>query len=354
MNKKHIWEEIENNKEKLAEKIMISQYSLEKVNSGAIPAEYKKKYLQDSIYNLTFLASALSFSNILSFKKYMNWLSELIKNLGIPLEDMLNHFQSMDKVLSEELKDCDLKELKRYIEEGTKTFEKTWLKSESLVKPETYSNDVNIFVDYIINFQREKATEYVMKLLKDGAEIKKIYLDVFSPSLYKIGELWQSHKISVAKEHYATSVIQSIIGMMYPYLFKNDIRNGKTFVGVCSGGELHEIGLRMTADFFEMEAWDTHYLGANLPVEYSMEEIKNIKPDVLGISTTTIPNLPYARELIRRIRECPDILKTIIIVGGRVYEDNEDLWKDVGADAYTPDAQFAVKEAHRLTMGTSR
>ncbi len=354
MKEANIWEVIEKNKEKLSEKILIHQYSQEKAIAKEISSEYKEKYLQDSIYNLTFLSSALSFNSINSFKKYMKWLSELMKNLGIPMDVMIKHFQSMEQVLIEELEGYNLEELKKYINEGIDVFEKNWVKNKIKIELEKFSPEVNLFVEYVINFQRDKATDHIMKLLKDGTPIKKIYLEIFQPALYQIGILWQTHKITVAKEHYATSVIQSIIGMMYPYLFKNDIRNGKVFVGVCSGGELHEIGLRMTADFFEMDGWDTHYLGANLPVEYSLEEIKKIKPDVLGISTTIIPNLPYARELIKKIRECPEISKIVIIVGGRVYNESDDLWKEVGADAYVADAQSAIKEANLLTMGKGK
>ena len=44
-------------------------------------------------------------------------------------------------------------------------------------------------------------------------------------------------------------------------------------VATCIGGELHEIGIRMVADFFEMEGWDTYYLGANTPADAVVAEL---------------------------------------------------------------------------------
>lgn len=35
----------------------------------------------------------------------------------------------------------------------------------------------------------------------------------------------------------------------------------------------HEIGMRMVADFFEMEGWDTYYLGANTPTRSILQTI---------------------------------------------------------------------------------
>jgi len=166
--------------------------------------------------------------------------------------------------------------------------------------------------------------------------------------------MWQKQEITVAKEHYATSVIQSIIGMLYPYLFKNEKKNGKVFIGACSGSELHEIGLRMVADFLEIEGWDTHYLGANLPIEYVIEEVRDKKPDILGISTTTIVNLPFAKELIQEIKKDPLTKNTKIMVGGRVYNNDDNLWKEVGADAFALDAEDSVKIADSLAKGIKK
>ncbi|MDZ7776615.1 MAG: hypothetical protein U5L09_13885 [Bacteroidales bacterium] len=54
------------------------------------------------------------------------------------------------------------------------------------------------------------------------------------------------------------------MSQLYPYIF-NSQRVGKSMVAATVGGELHEMGIRMVADFFEMEGWDTWYLGANAP-----------------------------------------------------------------------------------------
>ncbi|HEY5309978.1 MAG TPA: cobalamin B12-binding domain-containing protein, partial [Casimicrobiaceae bacterium] len=49
-------------------------------------------------------------------------------------------------------------------------------------------------------------------------------------------------------------------------------------------GDLHELGARMVADFFEMEGWDSYYTGANTPTGGVVQAIVERRPDVLAIS----------------------------------------------------------------------
>ena len=102
-----------------------------------------------------------------------------------------------------------------------------------------------------------------------------------------------------------------------------------------------------------MEGWDTYYLGANLPVEYILEQIREKTPDVLGIATTTLVSLHHTRELITRIRGDQALRDIQIIVGGKVYNENPELAQSVGADAYASSAIHAIQVANQL-LGVGR
>ena len=71
--------------------------------------------------------------------------------------------------------------------------------------------------------------------------------------------------LSVAQEHYCTAATQLVMSQLYPRIFSTE-RRGRTLVAARVADDLHEIGLRMVADFFEMEGWDTFYVGATFVV----------------------------------------------------------------------------------------
>lgn len=113
-------------------------------------------------------------------------------------------------------------------------------------------------------------------------------------------------------------------------------------------GELHEIGMRMVADFFEMRGWDTMFLGANMPMAGVLKAIADRQPDLLAISVTMTFHIPDAARLIGRVRAGAGAEKTKILVGGRPFNMAGNLWKKVGADAWAADARQAADYGERL------
>jgi methanogenic corrinoid protein MtbC1 len=55
--------------------------------------------------------------------------------------------------------------------------------------------------------------------------------------------------------------------------------------------------------------------------------------------------------LITALRVLPECGSVKVIVGGYAFEGCEDLWRQVGADAYAPDAPTAAQVAHSLATG---
>jgi methanogenic corrinoid protein MtbC1 len=76
-------------------------------------------------------------------------------------------------------------------------------------------------------------------------------------------------------------------------------RRGSTVIAASVGAELHDVGIRMVADFFRMDGWDTYYLGANTPVQSILAAVKERKAGIITLSTTMPRHLPDVQYLIR-------------------------------------------------------
>jgi methanogenic corrinoid protein MtbC1 len=196
--------------------------------------------------------------------------------------------------------------------------------------------------------ERHQASKLILEAVDAGAEVKDIYLQVFQPCQREIGRLWQMNLINVAQEHYCSASTQLIMSQLYPYIFATE-KIGKKLVATCVSGELHEIGIRMVSDFFEMEGWDTYYLGANTPLESVLKTIADQNPEVLCLSATMTFHVNQVAQIISRIRELEAGQQRLaIMVGGYPFNVAPGLWEKVGADACAGDAQEAVEVANRL------
>jgi MerR family transcriptional regulator, light-induced transcriptional regulator len=136
--------------------------------------------------------------------------------------------------------------------------------------------------------------------LRGGHSHVGIYVDVFSESLRRVGELWELNKLSVTREHIATSITQYAIATIYQRLVPAAVHRGN-MVDPGVSGELHQIGANLVADDTEAKGWAERFLGTNLPHSSVLATIE-ISADVLSISTTIVANLPSVVELFRTVR----------------------------------------------------
>ena len=183
--------------------------------------------------------------------------------------------------------------------------------------------------------------------MQKGTDIRDIYLQVLENVQLEIGRLWQANQLTVAQEHYITNLTRRIMDSLHPFIQPSEQLN-RTLVAACVPGELHELGIRMVSDFFELNGWKTYLTGANTPISDILKTVKDQKADLLAISVTIPWYVVEAEKLIAEIRKAKPVKEIKIIVGGRAFKLDPKLWKRIGADGFAPDAQAAIEIADKL------
>jgi methanogenic corrinoid protein MtbC1 len=175
---------------------------------------------------------------------------------------------------------------------------------------------LNEFIDSLIKGDRKTCLKYVADYINENPDYLKLYEEVFKKSLYEVGEMWEYNKITVATEHLATSITESLLNHIYTDMkFLNN--TGKRIIVACTEKEEHQVGIKMVADVFESNGWETFFLGANIPAGELILFIDSIKPDLLALSLSIYFNLPNLEKMVKLIRErFPDLP---IIIGGQAF-----------------------------------
>ncbi|MDK2826619.1 MAG: hypothetical protein PWQ63_1183 [Methanolobus sp.] len=313
----------------------------------------KKKSIADVKHHLIFLENACKYESPELFMAYIDWLKILFKHLGLPSSYMLDNLDVIREVLGSRDDLNNSKILFDILDSGKdRLLSDTPVLSCYLEKSKLPSL-VKEYNSFLLENDEKGAYRLIIQAVEQGIDIKDIYLNIFQCSQLEIGRLWQLNSISVAKEHFCTAATQKIMAQLYPYVLSRS-GNKHGVVAACVGTELHEMGMRMVADFFEMEGWNTCYLGANTPVESIIRTVAEVQADLLLLSVTMVGHLNMLSDVIRRIREDERINDILIIVGGYPFNVDRDLWKKVGADAYARNARKAVEIADTLVDGLSR
>lgn len=172
------------------------------------------------------------------------------------------------------------------------------------------------YLNALLAGKHAECRSMVQSLIDRRIDLKDLYAHLFQRSMYRVGELWESNKITVAKEHLATSITESLLNLVYPMMFATQ-RVGKKAIISCSANEFHQIGGKMVADIFEFNGWDGFFLGANTPPEDMVALIHETQPEVVGLSLSLLSNAANLKKSIESIRS--DFPKVSIWVGGQAF-----------------------------------
>lgn len=203
----------------------------------------------------------------------------------------------------------------------------------------------------LLTRDKHGAMRMILDAHEKGVSQIDLYQNVLQVAQYRIGELWQSGRISVAQEHFCTAVTQSLVVRLNPD-FPEQEKNGKTFLGMCVSDEQHDIGIQMITGCAAGAGFDTAYLGANVPSDHIVEAISDYKADIVGISITLAHHLGALTNLIATIRSAPEATGVKIVVGGYCLNAVNGLWQKTGADGWAENCEDARKKFAHLTGKT--
>ncbi len=172
------------------------------------------------------------------------------------------------------------------------------------------------YLNALIIGNMEIATHLVSEFMSKNNNIIEFYETIVKRSMYDIGLLWEHNKISVATEHLASSITESLI-IKFLYELKPIEKHTNKIILSCVENEQHQIGIKMVEDVFEQNGWNTYNLGANTPVRDIIRLAKELKTDIIALSVALYFNLPVLDRMISVIRE--ELMDKLIIVGGQAF-----------------------------------
>lgn len=336
--------------EELARDVLARQYvRLPQLRTAYGPAGVAKA-LDDACWNLRYLAEAIAGNCPLLFKHYMSWLWTMVEPYGVTREQMSMHLGLVGEVLTERLPGIVGPELHAVLAAGREGLLEAEPPLRMVQEHAPHAARAERYLAALLDSDRGAALAVVQEAAGAGLSVPDIYLHILQPVQHEIGRLWQTRRITVAQEHYATAVTQLAMAQLYPVIARTP-KNARKMVATCVGSELHELGVRMVADFFELAGWDAYFIGAGAPVPALVQTIVQRQPDVVAISATIVVHLSEVRRLIQAIRMSA-WARPLIMVGGYPFNAVPDLWKIVGADTYAADAQSAVRIAAERLNGS--
>ena len=341
---------IQNQTHAFAQIIVTRLYKLQPAEWARFGGAQYEKSVRDSVSHLHFLAQALAVGSPQLFSEYVGWCKILFDALGFGPNAVPDIFRCTRQVLAECLPGQVAEPALAYIDRALDALDTKTEPPQIVLTPDAPHADLATrYFEALLIQDHNRARQLVLDAARAGVPIQELYLHVLQVSQREIGRRWHLNQLNVAQEHYMTAVTQITMAQLYPYLFAAapTVKHG-TVVVACVPGEPHELGARMLADFFEMDGWNSYFLGANTPTAGVIEMMRRTRATLLCLSVTTALNIGQLSDAIALLRIHSDMKDTRVLVGGYLFNRVPDLWQLVGADAFAPDAEAGLRIARAL------
>jgi len=339
---------VSGNGQELAAKAVDLFYRRHPAAVARYPVGAREKCADDMRMHLLYVAGADAVDSLDLLVDYLAWVRGLFVNLGLPTDDLRPSLECLAEGIEASGGQRDgllrrgLEELDRLPLEFTG--------SACAIGP--LAGPAERYLSALLAADSRTAENLVIGAVDGGISIASVFVDMIAPAMREVGRLWYSRRIGVAEEHYVSAATQEILARLYPRVFAAGCR-GPVLVATCVEGELHELGMRMVADLFQLRGWDARFLGANTPPKAVVAFADQVGAAVVAISAMTAATVPAVAKQVALLRASPGGDRRKILVGGHPFTVDRDLWRRVGADATAADGRDAMAVADGLMAGAA-
>lgn len=200
-------------------------------------------------------------------------------------------------------------------------------------------------VDAIADLKEEKALRIVKEKLASEDPLK--ILEFCRKGLEIVGKRFEEAVYFIPDLVMAGEILREITEIVKPKMEKTVQvkRLGKVLIGTVEG-DIHDIGKNIVTLMLDINGFEVHDLGVDVPAQKFVEKIEEVKPEIVGLSGLLTLAIDSMKKTIETIDDAGLRNRVKIIIGGNIVDER--VKEYVGADAYANDAIEAVSICKRL------
>lgn len=333
----------------LSERVVAKHFAADRTLKNNYSSHGRQRCLEDASYHLSFLAEAAEANNSVHFIDYVRWAKPMLASRKIPWQHFAKNLEIMQTVIAAARPPKHVAEFaQQALGEALRILPDAPEEIPSLVATDNPDHQLaNDYLRALLANDRDQAYRLVRDYVEGRDAIRSIFVNVFGVAQREIGRLWQLNLISVAQEHFCTAATEVIMARLSERWIGRPRLRAQKVVGICPPGEEHCVGLQIICELLELEGWQTHFLGAKVPLSSAVSFVTEMEPRFVLISVSTAMRITELTKLISAIRRA--LPQTKVIVGGRVFENDPELCVRLGAHAVGKDPNHAVNLIERLS-----
>jgi methanogenic corrinoid protein MtbC1 len=200
-------------------------------------------------------------------------------------------------------------------------------------------------VNTLADLKEEEALKIVKDRLSAGEDPLKILEDA-RKGMEIVGNRFASSDYFIPDLVYSGEILKEVTELVKPKLSKaaESKKLGKIIFGTVAG-DIHDIGKDIVVFMLDVNGFEVHDLGVDVPVQKFVEKIKETGAPIVGLSGFLALAFDSMKETVEAIKTAGLRDKVKVMIGGGQITD--EVKNYTGADAYGKDAMTGVTLAKK-------
>jgi len=202
-------------------------------------------------------------------------------------------------------------------------------------------------VKSITDYDDEAAFAAAKRAVEEGIDPIKAIEHGVAAGLKRVGDNYEKGEVFLPELIMGANAAQRALGVLLEHLPKgSEYRgSGRVVIGTVEG-DLHDIGKNIVAAMLRANGFDVVDLGVDVSAQRFVDSVRELKPDVLGMSALLTTTIPKQMEVVEALKREGVRGEVKVIVGG--VPVTEEWVGEIGADAMGKDAMDAVQKVKKL------
>ncbi len=196
------------------------------------------------------------------------------------------------------------------------------------------------FVNLLADLKEDEVLKLTKERIESGEDPMNI-LDDSREGMGVVGKRFADGEYFLPELVFSGELLKQVTEMVKPHLKQavETKRLGTIVLGTVAG-DIHDIGLNIVDFMLDVNGFEVHNLGVDVPKEKFVDKVKETKAPIVGLSGFLTPAFDAMKETVEAI-DAAGLRKDVkIMIGGGQMDD--EVRKYAGADAFGKDAMAAV------------
>ena len=205
---------------------------------------------------------------------------------------------------------------------------------------------LNEIKETVVAGKHKEIEALVEKAIQQGANLDDLINNALIAAMDVVGQRFANSEIFVPEMLVSAMTMKKGLEIIKPLLKEEDSQSKGKVILCTVKGDLHDIGKNLVAMMLEGAGFEVMDLGVDSTVESVIAKVKELQPDVLGLSALLTTTMPEMENVIKELNAQEIREQVKVMIGGAPV--SADFATKIGADAYGEDAAEAVNLARAL------